>query len=145
MFLIPIIAGVLFRMGGTDQWKWCFINQKVWRWLGIGIFLGVTFAIIRHSWIPLLAIPSYAIAIQAAPYGEKSWLNFLGEYGKYAICGIAFGLASAPILGNAGIAEAILSGCGFALLHWLDEKNIVKNPWQEVLRGVAGTILFVFA
>jgi hypothetical protein len=135
MWIIPIIAGACYLIGG--QW-W-----KPGRWLmGIPIFFVAIFN--GAPWWAIYAVVTYLIATNAFPYGEKSWLNFLGEYGKYIVCGIVFGLASAPILGYWSIAQAILGGGGFGLLHYLDEKNIVKNPFQEILRGVVGTALFVF-
>jgi hypothetical protein len=45
------------------------------------------------------------------------------------------------------IPQAIASGVLWVLLHSVDDKQSgfsIKNPWQEILRGVAGTWLMVF-
>jgi hypothetical protein len=138
--ILPIISGLLYRAGGTDQWKWCILNQKIWRWF-IGIPIAAWYTYIQHSWIPLLCIPAYLIAVTAFVYGEKSWLNFLGVWGKWYVCGFAFGAASIPALGVVGLLQAMFGGIGFVILHYLDDKEILKNPWQEICRGVVGTLL----
>ena len=110
--------------------------------------MGIPIAIIGICYLKfwaILCIPTYWIATSAFPYGDNSWLNIFGEYGKWFVCGFVFGIASAPILGYWSVVQAIISGCGFVILHWLDDKGIVKNPFQEILRGVIGTIVFVIA
>lgn len=75
-------------------------------------------------------------------YGVKSWLNFLGEYGKFFVCGLALGAAPAYVLGlKWGILQTVIGGIGFVVIKYLDDKGIVKNPWVERLRGFVGTIL----
>ena len=141
MILIPIISGALYLVGG--QW-W-----KPARWI-MGIPIGVigAFHIFStthhiHYWM-ILALPSYWVATSAFPYGDNSWLNIFGEWGKWAICGLALGLASIVVLNPIlAILQGIVGAIGFVVLHWLDEKNIVKNPFQEILRGVIGTIVFI--
>ena len=137
MILIPIIAGACYLIGG--QW-W-----KAGRWfMGVPIFI---IAIITgHPWYSIFVIPTYWIATSAFSYGEKMWTTKLfGPWISMIISGIAFGLASAPILGwTWGIAQAIIGGVGFGVLKWLDDTEKLKNPWQEILRGVIGTVLFIF-
>ena len=135
MILLPFISAACYLIGG--QW-W-----KPARWL-MGIPIGLIGLFSGHPY-SLLAIPAYWIATSAFPYGDGSWLNIFGECGKWAICGFVFGLASAPVLGYWSIAQAIVSGGGFVILHYLDEKDVVKNPFQELLRGFIGTILFTIA
>ena len=143
---IPIICGILYRIGGTDQWEWCPINQKLWRWLGIGIFIGIIYAIKLHSWIPLLSIIAYAFAIQIGQYGKSSWLNFLGEWGKFSACGLALGLASIVILGPiVGLIQGIVGVVSFLIIKFLDDNDIIKNPWVELARGGFGCIMYIFA
>jgi hypothetical protein len=80
-------------------------------------------------------------------YGEKSWLNPLGENGKFFVVGFMLGLASFPIIWWVAIPQAIASGLLWVLLHKVDDKQSgfsIKNPWQEILRGVAGTWLMAF-
>lgn len=135
MWMIPIISAVCFLIGG--QW-W-----KPARWLmGIPIFIIGTF---YHCFWAILCIPTYWIATSCFPYGDSSWLNIFGEYGKWAICGLVFGLASIPILGVLGIVNGFIAAICFMALHYLDEADIVKNPWQELLRGFLGSITYFIA
>jgi len=141
MFITPIVSGLLYRAGGTDQWKWCPLNQKLWRW-GMGAVIGL---LSWESWIAyLLTIASYYIATNI-PYGEKSPLNFLGETGKFFVCGFSFGLASIPSLGIfTGLEQGVLSGLGFIAIKALDDKNILKNPFVEFGRGFLGTLCYLW-
>ena len=145
MWIVPIIAGLSYGLGGDGRIPYLFIsgfNAKLWRWL-MGIPIVVVGLLTGHGLTSLWCILTYYIATNI-PYGENSPLNFLGEYGKYIVCGIAFGLASAPILLYWSIVQAIIGGIGFAILHWFDEMNIIKNPFQEIFRGIVGTIVFIF-
>ena len=137
MWSIPFIAAACYLIGG--QW-W-----KPARW-----FMGVPIASIAlingYPWYCMLAIPAYWIATSAFPYGEKSWLNFLGEYGKYAVVGFVLGLCSfccCPFI--FACFQSILSALFFTALHYLDEKDLLKNPWQELLRGFLGTVVYFIA
>ena len=136
MILIPFISGVCFLIGG--QW-W-----KPARWL-MGIPIAIIGVFHLHYW-SILCVPTFWVATSCFPYGDSSWLNIFGEYGKWAACGFVFGLASIPILGIFfGVMQGIVGAIAFTGLHWLDERNIVKNPFQELLRGFVGTVLFFFA
>jgi hypothetical protein len=86
-------------------------------------------------------IPTYYIATAAFKYGEKSWLNFLGEDGKFVVCGVAMGLAGAPVLFWWAILQGVVSGAGWYYIRVLDEAGKLKNPWVEVARGFVGTIV----
>lgn len=142
MPIVPVVSALLYRAGGSDQWP-IPINQKLWRWLGIGLFVASAGLISGYGGVSLWSILTYYIATNI-PYGEKSFLNIFGEWGKWAICGLVFGLASIPILGYWGILQGIVSSAAFVGLHYLDDKDILKNPWQELLRGFLGTCLFLF-
>jgi len=145
MWYIPLIVGILWRAGGTDQWSWCPLKQKLWRWFGVGIVVSLAGIITGHGWFSLWCILTYYGATNI-PYGERSPLRLLGGYFTFGICGLAAGAASIPVLGLwLGITQAIVSAIGFMVLYYLDESGIVKNPFQEILRGVVGTILFIFA
>jgi hypothetical protein len=140
-FLIPFISGFLYRAGGSDQWEWWKFNQKLWRSF-IGIPIGIYFAFYNQSLIPLLCILTYWFQ---SSYGEDSYLNFLGERGKFAFCGFVFGISSIPAYGLLyGLIQGIVSSCAFLCIKILDDKNIVKNPWVERLRGFFGTIVSFF-
>lgn len=89
---------------------------------------------------------TYYIATAVFKYGEKSWLNFLGEDGKFAACGLAFGLASIPALGfEFGLYQGLMSMMGFLAVKVLDDNEMIKNPWIERLRGFVGTMFFPFS
>lgn len=139
--IIPIVSAILYRCGGTDQWKWCPINQKLWRWLGISLWVGIAVAIMHKSWVPLLAIGTYIGAFQGFPYGEKSWLNFLGAYGKFFVCGMAYG-ASSFLLMPWGFAllQTLFSAFAFMAIKYFDDKGKLVNPWTELARGFVGTL-----
>jgi len=138
--LIPIISAFLFRLGGSEQWKWCKLNQKWWRW-GMGFIIGL---LLWKGWLAYaLAGLSYYIATNI-PYGQKSFLNFLGEYGKFAVCGFAFGLASIPLIGvMMGITQGFVSAISWVIIKYYDDKGEIANPLTEQLRGFCGTIVMI--
>lgn len=147
-YIIPFVAAFLYRAGGADQWEWCPLKQKWWRWL-MGLPIGFLFTLGHASWANVAIATvvsgiSYYITTAAFKYGEKSWLNFLGEYGKFTVCGLAFGLASFYIFGMLSIVQSIISGMAFLTIKILDEKQIIQNPWVERARGFFGTIISFF-
>jgi len=136
--LIPFISAFLYLVGG--QW-W-----KAGRWfMGVPIFFIAIFT--GHAWYSVFCVFTYWIATSVFSYGEKMWTyKLFGAWGSMILSGIAFGLASTPILGwTWGIAQAIIGGVGFGLLKWLDDTDKLKNPWQELGRGFVGTIMLAFA
>jgi len=61
------------------------------------------------------------------------------------ISGFAYGLASIVVLGVwLGLLQAIIGCVSFLILKWLDDKEVLKNPWQELFRGALGTCLYIF-
>ena len=108
----------------------------------MGLPIGLIGLANGHGLISLLCILTYYIATNV-PYGEKSFLNFLGEYGKFAFCGAAFGIASFPILGYWAIAQAVVGGIGWSVIKYYDDKGQLVNPWTELLRGGVGCILML--
>ena len=141
-YLIPIVAALLFRAGGTDQWPWCSINQKLWRWL-MGLVIG---ALLWKGWVAYgLCVAGYFIATNVFSYGEKSpILKYLPKWARFAVSGLAYGLAGFALLGlNLAIIQGIVGAVAYLVLMVLDDKEIVKNPYQELLRGALGTIMFL--
>jgi hypothetical protein len=134
-FLIPIVAGLLFRAGGMDQWKWCPLNQKLWRWL-MGVVLGL---MLWKGWVLYgLCIVSYLLATNLFGYGDKSpILKYLPQNIKHLVSGMIFGLASFPLIGYWCILQIIISGINFYYI----EVRKVNNPWAELLRGAVGTLV----
>jgi hypothetical protein len=141
--LLPVLCGLMYRWGGADQWEQIKpFKQSIIRSL-IGVPVGLTFMLIAQNEWPLLCVLTY---FWQPPYGEKSYLNFLGEYGKFAVCGFVFGISSIPVwigLGHwwVGLIQGIISALAYVIIKCLDDKNIVKNPWVERLRGYFGTCL----
>lgn len=153
-YLIPIFSGLLFRAGGCDQWDWGVIsvpgkqipvapNQKLWRWL-MGLPIALIYCWGHFSLITvLLSTIAYFIATNVFGYGEKNkFTRWAGKYGQFAVSGFAFGMASYFLLGNIAFLQAIIGAISFVVIKILDDKNIVKNPFCELLRGLCGTILY---
>ena len=136
MILIPFAAGLFYWLGGQVN-KW-------FRW-GMGLPIALIGFLTGHSWVSFMAIPAYWFATSAFPYGEKSWLNFLGEYGKFFVVGLALGACSFILLSwPLAVLQTLLSGISFLVMKYLDDKDILKNPWQELLRGGIGCCLYIF-
>ena len=140
--MIPIIASISFALGGDGRFPYLFIkgaNAKLWRWL-MGIPISLIGLVFGHGLYSLLCILTYYIATNI-PYGEKSFLNFLGAYGKFAVCGAIFGLAGFPIIGYWAILQAVLSAVGWCAIKYFDDKGQIVNPYTELARGLVGCLL----
>jgi hypothetical protein len=139
---LPVLCGLMYRWGGADQWPQILpFKQKIFR-AAIGVPIALCMIPIAQSWWPVLCILTYWFQ---PPYGENSYLNFLGEYGKFAVCGFVFGVSSTPAwyaLGFwwMGLVQGLISLVAYVVIKYLDDKNIVKNPWVERLRGYFGTV-----
>lgn len=136
--LIPIISALLFRAGGSDQWKWCPLNQKLWRWLmGVPI-AGIAFYLHHSLWV-LLAIPTYLVATNVFGYGDKTpILKYLPQNIKHLVSGMIFGACSFVLIPwYFALLQVALSGAAF---YYVEVKKI-NNPWAELLRGGIGTCL----
>lgn len=154
--LAPFVSGILYRMGGSDN---PYLGVKFFNYRSmIGIAIGVPSAILLKSWIPLICILTYWFQ---PPYGDKSYLNFLGEKGKWAVCGFVFGASSTPFfvaIGHwyLGLVQGVISAVMYVVLKDLDDgvapwvqklikipliNKLRKNPWIERIRGFFGTIL----
>lgn len=140
--ILSILSGIFYRIGGADHPDWLpkWFSQKLFRTVGIGLLVGITFAIKNHSLFPLLCAGTYFLP-DCFPYGEKSWMKIKDEY-KFLINGVAFGLASFPAVTLfICILNALISGLCFWFLYVLDSNDKLKNPWVEALRGICGTLL----
>lgn len=136
MILIPIISALLYALGGQVN-KW-------FRW-GIGLPIAAIGLLTGHGWMSLLAIPAYYLTTNI-PYGENSWLNFLGEYGKFFVAGLGLGLCSFILLPfGLALSQSILSSISFVVIKVLDNGDVIKNPWVELLRGFMGTAVYFVA
>lgn len=132
--LIPFISAFLFRAGGSDQWKWCPLNQKLWRWL-MGSVIGL---LLWKGWVAYgLTIGTYFLATNLFGYGDKTpILKYLPQNIKHLVSGMIFGLASFPLLGWWCLLQMVISGVSF---YFIETKKI-NNPWAELLRGGLGTV-----
>ena len=70
-----ILCSLLWRLGGK--------HQSYYRNPGVGIVMGVTYAVVSQSVIPLLFIPAFWAVIQAFSYGVNApihvmWLRIFG-------------------------------------------------------------------
>lgn len=138
MFPATIVSAILYLAGGQLN-KW-------FRW-GIGVPISVFGFLSGHGIISILAIPTYFIATNAFSYGEKMiWTKLFGKWVSMGLSGLAFGLASIPVLGWFwGVIQGIVGMVSFLVLKWLDDTERLKNPWQELCRGLLGTICYIGA
>lgn len=137
MILIPFVASACYLIGGQ--------YLKIIRWLmGIPIFFIAIFN--GASWYSIFSVLTYFLATNVFSYGDNMWTSKLfGRWISMGISGLAFGLASIPILGLTwGVSQGIFSMFAFLVLKYLDDTDKLKNPFQELLRGFLGTFLFIF-
>ena len=138
MWITPFICSALYLVGG--QW-W-----KAGRWLmGIPIFFIAIFN--GHIWYSVFAILTYFIATNVFSYGDKMWTSrIFGRWVSMGLSGLAFGLASIVVLGAFwGMIQGIIGMTSFLVLKYLDDTDRVKNPFQELLRGFMGTVVYFIA
>ncbi len=136
MILVPFIASIMYLVGG-QYWR-------AGRWfMGVPIF--IVAIVTGHAWYSIFLIPAFFIATNIFVYGEKSWLNFLGEWGKFFVSGLSLGACSFIVLPLwLAVLQSLVSGISFLVIKYLDDNGIVKNPFVELLRGACGTILYIF-
>lgn len=134
MVLIPLASSFLYCLGGQVN-KW-------YRWL-IGLPIAIVFMLNNHN--GLWAIPAYFIATNFFSYGDKMiWTKLFGKWGSMAISGFAFGLASYSVLPPyLAMIQTITATISFLVIKWLDDNDVVKNPYVELLRGLCGTIVYI--
>ena len=140
--LLPFLNGIMYRLGGDGSIPFLFIpgfRAHFWRSLGIGTLSGVSWALLLHSWVPLLCVGTYFIP-GAFPYGTSSWLNFLGTKNKWLVSGFAFGICTFPIIGWWSILQGIVSAIAYLVLKIIDDKEVIETKWIERARGYFGTI-----
>ena len=145
-YLIPVISSFMLHAGGQDQWLWCPLNQKLWRWL-MGIPIAIICGITLRSAIPIWCILTYFLATNVSSYGENHpFRKWFGRDGAWLIYGALFGLASLPVLGIYSIIQAIISSVSFWGLMKLSNDGIsdykLEHKWVEIIFGFVGTILY---
>ena len=138
MILIPFVSALFYLLGGQIN-KW-------FRWLiGVPIFFIAIF--FGKPWYSIFAIVTYLIATNAFSYGDNMiWSKIFGRWISMALAGFMYGLASIVVLGVFwGVIQGIVGLVSFVVLKYLDDNEILKNPWQELLRGFMGTLLYFIA
>ena len=137
MWLIPIVSAICYLIGG--QWL------KLARWL-IGLPIFIIAIVTGHSWTAIFAVLTYFLATNVFSYGDNMWTSkIFGRWISMGLSGLAYGAASIVVLGLFwGIIQGIVGMVSFLILKWLDDTDRLKNPWQELLRGFLGTVLFIF-
>jgi hypothetical protein len=144
IWLIPIICSLLYFFGGRDQWSWCPINQKLWRKVGIGLFIGVFFSIILHSYTPLISILTYLLPY-AFPYGENSWIK--NRNLRWVVYGSVFGCVSFSVLGVLYLLQGAIGGISFWGLMYLSNVGVkgwkLSHKYTELAFGFLGTICYI--
>ena len=138
MIIIPIVSSICYLLGGQ-------VN-KLFRWLmGIPIFFIAIFN--GAPWYSIFVVLTYLLATNVFSYGDNNWTSKLfGRWISMGLAGLTFGLASIPILGvTIGVIQGVVGLVAFLVLKWLDDTERLKNPWQELFRGLLGTVVFVIA
>lgn len=142
--MIGLISAISYALGGDGRIPYLGIkgfNAKLWRWL-MGIPIGVVYGLIHHQWICIITATIAYLLATMLPYGEKSYLNFLGEKGKFIFCGLAFGACSFTMLPVGwALLQTLLGGLSFYLIKVFDDDGVIGNPWVELLRGFFGAIV----
>lgn len=158
---IPIIASLLFWLGGRDQMPvpW---NQKLFRWVFLGAWLALCTFLVHPSVLAPLVLPCFFVATNVMGYGEKNWLRKLfGKDIQWILYGTFFGLASYFSLGILCIAQSVLATIvSYVLLKWSNDgfdtipylgklvpslyMHRLNQEWVEIGISLLGTSLYVF-
>ena len=135
MMLIPFISSICYLIGGQ--------GWKIARWL-IGLPIFIIAIICGYPWYSIFAVLTYFIATNVFSYGDNMWTTkLLGKWASFVLSGFMFGLASVSVLRwELCLLQAFLGAIFFSILKYLDDNEIVKNPFQEFLRGFVGTCVY---
>lgn len=135
---IPFVSALCYLIGG-QIWKPA-------RWF-VGVPVFIISIIAGHSWYCIFAVLVYWGATSIFSYGDNMiWSKIFGRWVSMGLAGLMYGLASIVVLGLYwGIIQGIVGLVSFLILKYLDDTEKLKNPWQELLRGFFGTVLYVFA
>ena len=139
-----IILNLLMVVLGTSMYLCGELYNKNLKYL-MGIPIAMIGCVLHQSLLPGICILSYLIATEFG-YGDNNWLTLLlGKRGAITFCGTMLGLASFPLIGLWCLLGAVISGVGFYVIAVLDDKDIVKEPFVGIGRGLVGTILLLLA
>ena len=92
-------------------------------------------------------VPAIFLVTNCCPYGEGSWLNFLGKDLKWAVYGALFGACSFLVLPfGYGMTQTLLGGLSFwALMKWSNDGfngNYLNHAYVEFAFGALGTVMY---
>jgi hypothetical protein len=156
-FIIPLVSAFAMRSGGVgkDDRFLPFMNpptpwaNKWWRWgMGIPIAFILSYCDGKILFGPQWwLVPAIFLATNCFPYGEKSWLNFLGKDLKWAFYGLLFGACSFLVLPfGYGMIQTLLAGLSFwFLMKWSNDGfngNYLNHAWVEFSFGLLGTVMY---
>ena len=134
--LAMVISGIGFYWAGE-------IYKKEFKY-AMGIPISLLALVSGLGLSSLWCILTYFFATWGLPYSEKSpTTKLFGNRGAITIAGCGLGLASFPIIGLWCILGGIISGLSFFVISILDDKDIIKEPFVAILRGLCGTILLI--
>lgn len=121
--LFLMLCAIFWRLGGS-------VN-KGFRRYGCPALIGVM-CVFTQNWLGLLSVP-LLVGAYSLGYGPSSALMkiFKSKYLVRAICGLAYGLASAPLLwGNwtalgydVALCVSFVTLAGNQRFHWEDERE----------------------
>ena len=140
------MVSLLFRLGGSGRFKFLgLFNPKLWRWLGIGMFLTYYYGIKYHDPTYMLCILAYWIATNIISYGETHPLRKLtGKDLQWLLYGFCFGLASWPVLGYLSTIQAVIACVSFWILMKLSSINKLDHKYVELAFGFIGTVMYIW-
>lgn len=139
-----MILPILMVVAGTTMYACGELYNKVLKYL-MGIPIAMIAVVFFKSLSPAWCILTYLIACEFG-YGDNNPLtHLLGKRGAITFCGVALGLASFPITGLYCLLGGVISGVSFYGLAVLDDKDILKEPFIGIFRGLAGSILLLIA
>jgi hypothetical protein len=117
-------------------------NKWIRRWVSPAIFVAWCYAVQRTagtgSWLTLASYPLY-VASWSMGYGDGSRLRLWvrSKFVVRLVCGMAYGLAAAPILhgaiGSVWVAWLLWCWTAAFLVAYLGTENPVPAAWEETL------------
>lgn len=83
---LGLLTGTLWVMGGRG-----FLGTNLWRRAGVSMVVSLTFALAKHSFIPMMSFPLMWLAMSVGygtpstqPPDEGSWLGrIFGEWARF--------------------------------------------------------------
>lgn len=143
--LLPIGA-FCFWAGGRGQWKWWFLNQKIWRRWVLPIATGaIVYWISKNIAMTLLVVTTYAFTLNRFSWGEDWLRKAIGKYAQWFLCGFMWGGSCTPYTGwPMGLLAATIGGLGVLFLMWWSNDAPMKLDQQLVEVNTGWVIVLGF-